>query len=189
MSRYDDTLEQCGITVRIRYEPDYDSNPFEDDGHGDIRQVYSFWNCPDKRPGEVILHSNRGDYWLYDYQGAVQKAKADGWGCRSPSEGLTKSQIAAQAVDEDMTFLRGFLQDDWGYVGIICTAVDDDGEEIDEDSCWGFETYRDYHLEAGREMAQALAEQVFERNQKAEAAAALEALEAAYWASRDVITV
>jgi hypothetical protein len=203
MPRYDDTIEHSGITVQIRYEPDYDRGaPWDEDcGHGDIRQVDCSWGRPDKRPGEVILYSHRGAYWLYDYQGAIKKAKADGWGCRQvdnwglPRPPMTKNQVAAQAVEEDMDFLRGYLQGDWGYVGIIVTAFnadgddDEDGYETDEDSCWGFETYRDYHFEAGREMAIALAERVLERRQAEAAAAALEALEVAYWASRDVVTV
>jgi hypothetical protein len=195
MPRYDDTLEQCGITVRIRYEPDYDSNPFGDDGHGDIRQVDCHWGRPDKRPGEVILHSDRGTHWLYDYQGAIQKAKADGWGCRQvdkfgePRPPMTKNQVAAQAVEEDMDFLRGYLQGDWGYVGIIVTALNEDGDEVGQDSCWGFETHRGFHLEQGKEMAEALAKQVYEDKEAEAAAAALEALEVAYWASRDVVTV
>jgi hypothetical protein len=196
MSRYDDTLEHSGITVQIRYEPDYDHGaPWDEDcGHGDIRQVNCSWGRPDKLPGEVILYSHRGSYWLYDYQGAIKKAKVDGWGCRQvdkfgePRPPLTKNQVAAQAVEEDMDFLRGYLQGDWGYVGIIVTALDEDGEELGQDSCWGFETHRDYHLEMGQEMAEALAKQVYEDKEAEAAAAALEELEVAYWASRDVVT-
>lgn len=190
MPRYDDTTEHSGITVQIRYEPDYDHEaPWDEDcGHGDIRQVDRSWGYPDKRPGEVILYSHRGAYWLYDYQGAIKKAKADGWGCRQvdnwglPRPPMTKNQIAAKAVEEDMEFLRGYLEGDWSYVGIIVTALDEDGEEIGQDSCWGFETHRGYHLEAGREMAINLAKHVYE-DKEAEAA------EVAYWASRDVVTV
>ena len=197
MSRYDDTIEHSGITVQIRYEPDYDHGaPWDEDcGHGDIRQVDCSWGRPDKRPGEVILYSHRGAYWLYDYQGAIKKAKAEGWGCRQvdnwglPRPPMTKNQIAAQAVKEDMDFLRGYLQGDWGYVGIIVTALNEDGDEVGQDSCWGFETHQGFHLEMGQEMALDLAKQVYEDKEAEAAAAALEALEVAYWASRDVVTV
>jgi hypothetical protein len=92
---------------------------------------------------------------------------------------LTKKQIAARAVDENVKFWRGWLNDDWFYAGVVCTVLDAEGEETENtDSCWGFETLDDYHETAGREMAIALAEKV-----------AKESEAVIYWASRDVQTV
>ena len=80
-------------------------------------------------------------------------------------------QIAEAAVLQNVAFQRGFLDDQWGYVGIVCKMGDA------EDSCWGFETYKDYHLEAARDMAAQL-----------ELSVSREQAEAQYWADRDVVT-
>lgn len=191
----EETLPQCGVTVRIRYFQDTDSGaPWtENDCHGPVREVFCTYGYPGKLPGEVILHSDRGNYWLYDVQAAVKQAKAEGWGCKNQTDAMTRNEVAAAAVKQDMQFLQGWLKDDWFYVGVVCTVMeeDEDGEVYEtcyEESCWGYESFDDYHETAGREMAQELAERVALRRQEQAAAAAAEAVEVAYWASRDVVT-
>jgi hypothetical protein len=56
-------------------------------------------------------------------------------------------------------------------------VLDSEGEETDDtESCWGFETFNDYHEEAAQEMAHILAQAVAKRKRK-------------YWASRDIQTL
>ena len=37
-------------------------------------------------------------------------------------------------------YLREWCNDDWWYIGWIVTLYDPNGDEIDSDSCWGFES-------------------------------------------------
>lgn len=188
-----ETIEHKGVTVLIEYFYDSDRGaPWkEEDGHGVIRDTRAYYGWPDKKPGEIIIHQDRGDYWLYDIQATTEIAKRDGWGVAAvDAAGLTKGQITALAVKRDMEFCRGYLRDDWHYAGIVCTVLDKHGEKTDdEDSCCGFETFDDYHETAGLEMAQGLAESVAKRKRQEFTQRMREARERKYWASRDVATV
>ena len=187
-----ETIEHYGIAVKIEYFYDSDrGRPWENcDGHGAMRSAYSYYGKPDKRPGEVLIDCGRGHYWIYDWQESTRIAKRDGWGIANPPAGLTKKQVTQLAVQQDFDFLRGWLNDEWQYVGIICTVLDSDGEETEKtDSCWGFETLNDYHETAGKEMAETLAESVHKSKLDNWRAALHEARNWKYWASRDVVTI
>ncbi len=187
-----ETIEHCGITVRIEYFYDHDmGRPWENAyWHGVIRSAYSYYGKPEKKPGEVLIPCGRGNYWVYDWQESTRIAKRDGWGVSNPPAGLTQKQITALAVKADFDYLRGWINDDWYYVGVVCTVLDSDGEETDiSDSCWGFETLNDYHETAGREMADALAESTHKARLHQWRAALKEARARKYWACRDVETV
>jgi hypothetical protein len=93
-------------------------------------------------------------------------------------------------VQQDFDFLRGWINDDWYYVGVVCTVLDADGEGTNEtDSCWGFESLDDYHETAGREMAESLAESTHKARLHQWRAALKEARARKYWACRGVDTV
>lgn len=67
------------LTVTARIERDDDMGPpwKEHDGHGPVSE----WRPREsKRPGERILHEDRGSCRFYGWQEAVQIAKRDGWG-------------------------------------------------------------------------------------------------------------
>lgn len=202
----DDTfeIEQApGTTFRVKFPHD-DSHgaPWEEeDGHGPVRRVVSHYSRPDKRPGEVAIHSNRFDHWLYDVAEATRIAKRDGWGlCPDEKAKLaerlgrqpTPGDIAAESVRRDMEYLRRWLNDDWWYVGVVVELLDDDGDVVDERSIWGIESDSgDYLEETARDLAFELAsdhelttEDIERRRQEAIA----EADERQRWAERDVIT-
>lgn len=188
-----ETLDQCGITVRIDYYYDQDAGPpwKENEGQGIIRETSSHYRRPDKRPGEIIIASDRGHYWLYDVQETTKIATRDSWGV-SPdlAKGLTKKQITAAAVKSDIEYCSGYLNDQWRYVGAVCTVLDKNGDDTDEtESCWGFETYKDYHETAAHEMAAYLAESTYKKRLAQWRAALHESRERKYWHSRDVETV
>lgn len=175
------TIEHLGQTVRIDYfYDDCADYPWQRaDGHGPVRRSrYSHSEGhSDKRPGEVPLNRTDRNQWqfYYDWQAAMKAAKKEHWNT-APYDAPNK---ALRAVQSDFDFLRAYLAQEWGYVGIVCTLLDDEGGDTGEsDSCWGFETFKDYHLEAGQEMARELCE-----------SASKEAENVAYWASRDVVTV
>lgn len=187
-----ETIEHCGITVRIEYFYDHDmGRPWENaDGHGVIRSAYSYYGKPEKKPGEVLIPCDRGNYWIYDWQESTRIAKRDGWGVSNPPAGLTQRQITALAVKADFDYLRGWINEDWHYVGVVCTVLDANGEDTnDSDSCWGFESLDDYHETAGREMAESLAETVHQSKLENWRYALREARQRKYWACRDVCTV
>ena len=154
--------------VTVEYWSDYDHGlPCKEyDGNVDI---YEHSGLDYKKPSERLFRVDR-TLWAYDHAEAVRIARRDGWGIEK-AEGLTPGQIAEAAVLQNVAFQRGFLDDQWGYVGIVCKMGDA------EDSCWGFETYKDYHLEAARDMAAQL-----------ELSVSREQAEAQYWADRDVVT-
>lgn len=187
-----ETITHCGITVKIDYFYDNDMGcPWEEsDGHGIMRSAYSYYDKPAKKPGEVLIPGGRGAYWVYDMQETTKIAKRDGWGVTNPPAGLTKKQITALSVQRDFEYCKGWLNDDWHYVGVVCTVMDSDGEETDAtDSCCGFESLDDYHETAGREMAEALAESTYKARLQQWRSALSEARARKYWASRDVVTV
>ena len=187
-----ETIEHCGVVVKIEYFYDQDAGkPWENsDCHGVIRSAYSYYGKPEKKPGEVLIPCDRGNYWIYDWQESTRIAKRDGWGVSNPPAGLTQKQITALAVKADFDYLRGWLNDDWHYVGVVCTVLDANGEDTnDSDSCWGFETLDDYHETAGREMAESLAESTHKARLHQWRAALKEARARKYWACRDVETV
>ena len=186
------TIEHCGITVRMEYFYDQDAGkPWENsDCHGVIRSAYSYYGKPEKKPGEVLISCDRGNYWIYDWQESTRIAKRDSWGVSNPPAGLTQKQITALAVKADFDYLRGWINEVWHYVGVVCTVLDSEGGETDiSDSCWGFESLDDYHETAGREMAEALAETVHQSKLENWRYALREARQRKYWACRDVETV
>jgi hypothetical protein len=132
-----ETLTQHGKTYRIEwvYDECHGAPWEESDGHG----IVSDWVSRDKKPGELVLNSDRGLSRFYDYAATIEKAKAEGWGISDP-EGKTKAQIAAEAVMQDFKYLHKWCNDEWHYCGIVVTVLDDDGEETDNSaSLWGIE--------------------------------------------------
>ena len=193
MERFD--FQHSGLMFRCVVEPDTDLQApwIEHDGHGRIRSVSSYYGRPEKRPGEVIIYSERGEYWLYDVQATMQIAGNDGWGLsdedvtalaaklnRTP----TKGDITAGSVRRDMDYCRQWLQGDRFWQMIEVFQIDDEGERIGEseylgcvDSGYGSECgeyVRECAAELAGEIARAVNKETAERD---------------YWASRDVATV
>jgi len=134
----------------VLYPDDSGGRPWESEcGHGDIRVGRGWYQRPHKGPGEVILHSNRGDHWIYDFAGAVKKARND-WG-------FTNGPDAVNAVREDMTRLRRFLEGEWFYIGVSVRIIGRDGEPESDgfgESLWGVESDGEYWREVAQELAE-----------------------------------
>lgn len=133
-----------GFTFRVNFENDVDyGSPWEnDDGHGPVSE----WTRRDKRPGELVLCSDRGSKRFYDYQAAVKTARVDGWDCPPYKQG-TKGERAARAARADYDRLRAWYNDQWQYIGVVVHLLDDDGEEVDSASLWGIESDAGEYLE------------------------------------------
>jgi hypothetical protein len=168
---------------RLNLEDDADAPaPWDnEDGHGPV----SGWERRSKRPGEMILNSDRGSHRFYDFQEAIKIARRDDWNsCNVATKDATKGQLRTDAVYADFERLRAWCRDEWRYVGVIVTPLSDNPEQDDETptdyayAVWGIESdCSDYIKETALELAGEHAR-----------AAATEEQEAAYWAARDVVT-
>lgn len=120
----------------------------EHDGHGIIRKVSRF-DEGDKAPGERILYlGNSREYtFIYDWAQTMRIAKRDGWGCGTASHThATPGERVACAVQADFDLLRGWITDQWCWVGVVVSIHyrDADGREqtIDDhaESLWGIDS-------------------------------------------------
>lgn len=194
----------AGYSLRVKIEnDDYCDPPWErDSGHGEVRHEYRYYGTPKLARGETILYSERGDHWIYNQGAAFVTAWRDGWGLSTDSlaklthnlgKKPTSSQIRAEAVRQDMAFLRGYLSNDWNYVGVCVTLHDAGDDEIASYSIWNIESNAgDYLLEVAAECADECMRAVgidIETRAKNWRAALVEARMRRYWAQRDVQTV
>jgi hypothetical protein len=149
------TLTFKGYTFHIDFDYDQDTGaPWEEnDGHG----IVSEWTTRAKQPGERVLVVDRHSKRYYDVAGTLKLARKDGWGVSDPREGETKRQQLARAVEQDFAYLQGWANDDWHYVGVTVTLLDEDGEKTDiSTSLWGVETYKNYHHDVVKELVESL---------------------------------
>lgn len=179
----DKTFESRGYTFKLETSrDDHNSEPWKEcDGHG----IVSDWTSRDKAPGERILVKDRygQSKRYYDVAETMKVAIKDGWGivhctvCGEASGGLgtsmyasvhkygprdhdfkpeRKRQSAARAVDADFEYLRAWCADEWEYLVVGVTLLDDDGEETDHvEYLGGVESIKDeYVMEVARELAE-----------------------------------
>ncbi len=161
-----------GLTFTVEFTPDDDSDaPWE---HGDGYGIVSDWTLRNKRAGERDIASGRHHKRYYDFAGSLAKAKAEGWDA-PPYRTGTKGEQAVRAVEADFEFLKAWLDDEWRYEVVTVTCK----ETGAEDCCGGFETWKDYHVEAAWQMIEQLAETVIKGMIAESEAAALESERAA----------
>lgn len=78
------------------------------------------------------LYYERGTYTYYDVIGSINKLVTV-WG--------VAPEIAAEEADRDYEYLRGWYQNEWHWIYITLTKLDEDGEETsDYRSIGGFES-------------------------------------------------
>lgn len=122
-----------------------------------------------KPAGAWVLHN--GSRWqstlYYDYAGTLKKARSDGWGlsaCRQAAlaERLgrkpTAREITAEAVRLDFERLRGWVNDEWCYVGVCVCLLDSEGSPVGDKysaAVWGIESDDDDGI---RDVARVLAQ-------------------------------
>lgn len=193
MDKFD--FEHSGLQFRclVMQDDDMQAPWVEHDGHGQIRSVSYYYGRPKKRPGEIIIYSERGDYWLYDVQATMQTARQDGWGlsdediaalAKKLNRVPTKGDITAESVRRDMEYCRQWLQGDRFWEMIEVFQINADCEPISESEYLGGidSGYDSESQKYVRECAAELAGQIAHAVNK-------ETAEREYWASRDVATV
>lgn len=128
-----ETAEHNGhtITLEWHYDPDCEAPWEHEDGHGPV----SDWTTRDKRPGELVLHSDRHSYRYYDYAEAIKIAKRDGWDA-PPYKTGTKGERAHRAVMRDFEYLKDWCEDRWHWCGYVCKI---EGTQYHE-SLWGIDS-------------------------------------------------
>lgn len=120
--------------VKLEYDDHYDPPWENSDAHG----VVSDWENREEYDRRWVLNQDRGDYRYYDWRETLKIAKRDGWG--------TRNGDLMGAVRRDFEYLRGWCNDDWCYVGLIVELYDADDNLIEEDSCWGYESFCEDYL-------------------------------------------
>lgn len=123
--------------------------PWENsDGHG----VVSDRTTRPKRAGELLLNQDHNSKRYYDFAESCRLALREGW-----NEATTREQ-AAEAARADYEFLRAWCNDEWRYVIIDVTLLDEEGEPTEvQDSLCGVETWDGYHETQARTMVDDLA--------------------------------
>ena len=150
------TIEINGLTFNVEFDHDGDAGaPWEEcDGHGIVSEL----TTRDKRAGELVLSSDRGDMRYYDFAATCKIALRDGWRYGDDIAGETKRQKAARATLANFEYLRMWCADQWTYSVVTVTLLDDDGNETEVcDALGGVETYGGRHEAQAQEMAENLA--------------------------------
>lgn len=139
------------FNFRVEYIDDTDNGaPWENsDGQG----VVSGWTTRPKRAGELELNRQGASRRYFDFSATCKKAREEQWDAPPYNTGgETKRQQAAKAARANYEYIRAWCKDEWRYVGVVVTLLDDNGDATGvTDTLWGVETYGDYHeIEAAR---------------------------------------
>jgi hypothetical protein len=141
-----DTIECNGRTFRVEIEHDDSGQlPWENDCIFD--GVVSDWESRGKRPYEKILNQDRRLKRFFNVKRFIEVAKSHGCSGKEAHEQLERS----------FEYLRSWCNDQWSYVGVIVTLLDDDGAPNEDyvQSLWGIESDAyDYLNQVAQELAQ-----------------------------------
>lgn len=161
------TFTYEGLTFQAEFPRDDDmGRPWDEhDGHGPVREgKYYAGEPPYKAPGERILYRDRSYGLIYDWASAIRLAKAEGWGMswddrrafalkhwRQP----TKGEVAEHAVQRDFDYLRRWCEDQWCWVSVHVSLLDEEGEVVDDEWLGGLDSdSEDYCCKCAIELAQ-----------------------------------
>jgi hypothetical protein len=170
--------EYLGHKYQIEFERDDSMGPpwQEHDGHGPA----SDWTTRDKRPGELVLCSDRHSRRFYDYAGAMELAKKDGWGLspehlaeltRKLGRKPTAKQIAHASVMADFDYLRQWCNDEWEWTSFSVKIVTPDGRTINAGGVGGFDGLTEHCASVAADFAKYEIEQLAKLQTETEIAA------------------
>ena len=107
------SLTRNGLTFSVDWRVDdlaeFPSNGF--DLAGELRTVHSHYGQPDKRPGDLVIYHERGEWHLYAYDHAVANLRRSG----------LSGADAAKAARVEYEWLRRFYTGDAWYAYITVT--------------------------------------------------------------------
>lgn len=157
METIDIKIGDKNLTFKVEFTTDTDmGEPWKNsDGHG----VISDWTTRPKRAGELLLNQDRNSKRYYDFAESCRIALREGWDAHPFNDGTqTKRQQADKAARADYEFLRAWCNDEWHYVIIDVTLLDEEGEPTEvRDTLCGVETWNDCHETQARRMVDDLA--------------------------------
>lgn len=152
------TVESNGRTYQVTIEQDDTGDaPWERScGMIEVDRVshnYGTYCGPSKKPSEYVFHrGNRGCYsYVVDMRRAIETALIESWGISPATQSgvemargrpMTKREIAVYAVNQNIEFMRGWCADEWAYVGVCVSLLNDEGEPTGEydAALWGIES-------------------------------------------------
>lgn len=179
-----DPVEVSGgysVRVHIEYDQHMGAPWDEHDGHGPVTE----WTSRNKRPGELVLCTDRSQKRYYDYSAAVELARRDGWD--APPYTGTKGERAARAALADYERLRQWCNDDWQWI-VVGVEVSRAGAVLETDYCGGIESDGDYWREWAADQANAMIAADRRQRKALSIAKRKETRERKYWAARDMVT-
>ena len=194
-----DTITLDGRKFLVSYFVDSNHGlPWDErEGHGEIREARATYDNLEKKPGERVIYSSCGIHWVYDFQGAIKKAKLEAWGLsdedrealkKSLGRVPTKNEITVAAVEKDIYHCSGYLNDDWHWCGVGVRIVGADGEpegDVYDHCVLRVESIGDY----AKKLAHEIAGEILGEKRTVWRAALKEARAKKYWACRGVETV
>lgn len=149
------TVDGIDFKVSITHDDCFGPPWDENDCHGPVSE----WTRRQKAPGEMVLCADRGVKRFYDFQEAVKIARRDGWGVAGRTFRTPGEQAHAAAL-ADFENLRRWCDNQWGYVVLGVSLLDDDGDEMGETEYLGGVEYdpgdkaaMSYMLEAAEDLA------------------------------------
>ncbi|MCW0163722.1 hypothetical protein OIV56_13400 [Burkholderia pseudomallei] len=128
-----------------------------------------------RRPVGKATVTHRFGGLMQEHRCAMETVSVSG---RDPSKPLTEGEVRAEAVRLDFEHLRRWAADQWNWVGVVVTLLDDLVANAYGHALWGIESDGDAYLETVA--TELMTEAAHEAHR--------ETLEAAHWASRDVET-
>ena len=113
------TIDGFTVTAKVEHDPDMGPPWDEHDGHGPV----SGWTTRSKRPGERVLMQYQRSYQYYDWEGAIEKAREEGWGVHpGKAEGETDRQYRVRAVQRDFDYLKGWCNNEWFWCSVTLSV-------------------------------------------------------------------
>lgn len=121
-------VQRNGATYRVCHAADvYADAPWVNwDGSG----IVSDWTQREKKPGELVLSSDRKSKRFYDFSATMKKAKTDGWGISGDTTGMSRNEISQRAVMLDFERMRDWCSDKWSYIIVVVFPLTPDGDEL-----------------------------------------------------------
>lgn len=159
----DGVVNENGFEIEYRFEHDTDYDPpwyRDESGNGLMRYVtrHRRWDST-KKPGERAIDDPRGGTYFFNWKLAAERARKEKWN----AEPYAAPNPVDRAVQNLFDYYKAFINDDWYYVGVEVRLV---LHPQYEHAAWGFETYKDYHKEAVRELASELVSMYFDDIEK-----------------------
>lgn len=143
MSELYDTIEVNDTQFNVYVFPDDTGTPWNNSDYMSV----SKWTTRAKRPGEMVLATDRNQKLYYDFQEACRILRANG----------LSHELAADAALFSYNRARQWCNGHWCYVCVQVVLCDNAGDEIEGESeiIGGIDSDdEDYIMQTARELAQ-----------------------------------